>query len=136
MNTKPLYTTIRTENLEQLMSAKYILDNITKGIVQEKHLRIVCDAMLKAKTKHPHFANVMTDESIESCQAKLKEFRHINDIQENCGFSVADEILEEEILEAMEQYLQGNHKECGKELADSIVVLFRMMEMNDIEAKK
>lgn len=138
MNAKPLYTTITTEYLEELMSAKYILDNITRGTVRESHLRMVCDSLLKAKTKHPIFADMMFDESIdmEAIKSLLDNTRHDNDVNEMSHQSNAYDIMQEEILEAMEQFLNGNHEECGKELADTACVIFRMMEMNDAEAKK
>lgn len=136
MNTKPLFTTIDTDYLEALHNYKYIVECITKGVVNENHLRMVCDALMKAKTKHPHFADQMTDLNIDAVNSCLESVRHDNDIQENFGGSIAEEILQEEILEACEQHLQGNRKECGKELADCAAVIFRMMEMNEEGEKK
>lgn len=135
-NAKPLYTTISTDYLESLLSAKYILDNITGGTVKESVLRMVINSLMKAKRKHPHFADKMFSLDLVNAQSCLQSLRHDNDVQEHCGLSVAEEILKEEILEANEQYLLGNHEECSKELADVAAVIFRMIEMNESEANK
>ena len=128
---KPLYTSVKTEYLEQLKKESETLACICRGVISTRHLALIAESMKKALDKHPHFAEQMTDGSIKECQEALNKSREDNDLLENYGCEIADEILNEEYLEAMEAHLLGKRKECGKELADTAAVILRMMELND-----
>lgn len=135
--TQPLYTTIETEFYKNLLSAKYALDCITRGIINGKHIVLVCDSLMKAKTKHPHFADIFTNNDIKTARSTAFFAKKVNDDREANGkVCVATDILYEEVNEAEEAFLNGDRHECAKELADTAAVVFRMMEMNDEEAKK
>lgn len=130
--TQPLYTTIETEFYKNLLSAKYALDCITRGIINGNHIVLVCDSLMKAKTKHPHFADTFCNE-----EERKKDFlKFIQEKNDNAKTHSASSILLEELVEAQVAWLDGDNDECAKELADTAAVVFRMMEMNDEEAKK
>lgn len=132
-NAFPMFTTIETDYLQKLHSAKYTLDCITKGVINERTLMLICDAVIKAKRKHPCFVSQITDAKIDDVRDELISVRHTNDIQENCGFAFADEIQHEEDLEALESYLLNDHDGFIQETADAIAVKIRMIEFVEKE---
>lgn len=133
---KPLYTTITTEYLYELVSARYILDNITRGTVSESHLRMICDSLKKAKTKHPEFCDKITDRHIDKVRDELVMARKGNDFAERSGISVAEDIFLEEKLESEEKYLEGDVQGFKEEICDRIAVEIRMMEKVDSDANR
>lgn len=122
--TYPLYSNIETDYLHRLHEYKYLVD-----VIGLDTIRMVANSLNYARKKHPHFADIMTDGTLEKCREALKENRHSNDINENLGLQVADEILNEEYLEAMEQHLLGNKEKCIEELCHTAAVVFRMIEL-------
>ena len=89
------------------------------------HLVRIKEELRKAEAKHPEFCDAMIDPSldmtwneIESC-IKLRNER--NPI-------TADNILGEEVAEAMNSYQKGDKAHCLHELAQCGAVIIRMME--------
>jgi len=83
-----------------------------------------------AETKHQKFADIVTDCSLECCKEALRKVRFVND---NSPTVVADELLDEEYLEAMEAYLAGDKIKAIDECLDAMAVLARMIEMIERE---
>jgi len=92
---------------------------------QLAHQDMIETELVKAKEKHPKFCGGFTiyDDAIQvKCPLRLAR----EDV-ERCGFK-ADDILDEEKLEAVESYLEGRLDDCLHELAQCGAVVRRMME--------
>ena len=135
-NVKPLYTTVLTDYIDKLEKCAAIVDDITNGVVSRKHLGLIISSIKKAKAKHPFFVNKVTRIGIEYCIEALHKSRSLNDMREKDGSDTyADDIIEEESLEAKERYLNGDMEGFLEETADIIAIYIRTMEMAE-EKKK
>ena len=79
--------------------------------------------------KHPKFCDAVTNKSENAVKKALTDLRI-----DNSGTPYyADQILHEEICEALEAYQQGEKAHCLQELAQCAAVILRMMEFVDAE---
>lgn len=124
-NAVPLYTTVETEWLEELM-------NINKVTIRKEHLMLIKDSLTKARTKHPKFCDRLTQED-DADKANFYEqcIKQLNDRDSNEGKISAENILIEELAEMCTQVLNGDKQKAKEECADCIAVLVRIMEELD-----
>lgn len=83
----------------------------------------------KAYTKHPKFCDDFTGASERFIVDELECWRKVNSVAPYH----ADAILNEEILEALEAYKQGDMDHCLQELAQCGAVILRMMDFVQAE---
>ena len=107
-----------------------------------EHLKAIKYELNYAEKKHPKFCDCF-DSLMGSCykdivEKILHQVRSINDSlteENNIG---AINILQEEIIEAMLAYAEGDLPHCLQELAQCEAVILRTMEFvkNEMEKKK
>ena len=87
--------------------------------------------LAEAESKHPHFADGLSERSAGNVKFNLKVMRYINGKPPY----MADRIILEEVFEAIEAYQNGDLVHALLELAQCGVVILRTMEMleNEIE---
>ena len=87
--------------------------------------------LAEAESKHPHFADGLSERYAGNVKFNLKEMRDIN-ANPPC---MADRILSEEVFEAIEAYQKEDLVHAQQELAQCGAVILRTMEMleNEIE---
>ena len=73
--------------------------------------------------KHPKFCDDFSGADVEIVRDNLEFFRKANE-----GTQHADLVLLEEFYEAVEAYMNGDKKQCLKELAQCGAVIIRMMD--------
>lgn len=90
--------------------------------------------LAEAESKHPHFADGLSERYAGNVKFNLKEMREIN-AKPPC---MADRILSEEVFEAIEAYQKEELVHAQQELAQCGAVILRMMEFveNEIEEKE
>lgn len=85
---------------------------------------LVVQAMRHALNKHPEFCSKITEMNLESVIAILNDFRNRNNHEQ-----VADNVFLEEYYEFLEAYLGGKKINAVLELAQTIQVLYRTMDV-------
>lgn len=87
--------------------------------------------LAEAESKHPHFADGLSERSAGNVKFNIKEMRDIN-AKPPC---MADRIILEEVFEAIEAYQKEEIVHAQQELAQCGAVILRTMEMleNEIE---
>ena len=97
-----------------------------------KFIGMTLDELHNAEVKHPKFCDDFTGAREWFIVDELERWRTVN----SRAPYHADAILNEEILEALEAYKQGDLKHCLQELSQCGAVIFRMMEFveNEMEA--
>lgn len=95
-------------------------------------LHMIYDELEKAEKKHPKFCDDFTGAREWFIVDELERWRKVN----SSTPYHADAILNEEILEALEAYKQGDMEHCLQELAQCGAVILRMMQFvqNEMEA--
>ena len=90
--------------------------------------------LAEAESKHPHFADGLSERSAGNVKFNLKAMRDINGKPPY----MADSILSEEFFEAIEAYQKEELVHAQQELAQCGAVILRMMEFveNEIEEKE
>ena len=103
-------------------------DKLNKFIAQMKI------ELAEAESKHPHFADGLSERSAGNVKFNLKAMRDINGKPPY----MADSILSEEFFEASEAYQKEELVHAQQELAQCGAVILRTMEMleNEIEEKE
>ena len=85
-------------------------------------------AVVKAERKHPKICDDFCSIGIKGIKSKLDECRQLNDLYEDNNASEFYFVIREEILEAMESFVDGDYKQCLKELSQVAAVAVRGME--------
>lgn len=90
--------------------------------------------LAEAESKHPHFADGLSERYAGNVKFNLKEMRAINAKPPY----MADRIILEEVFEAIEAYQKKDLVPALLELAQCGAVILRTMEMleNEIEEKE
>lgn len=90
--------------------------------------------LAEAESKHPHFADGLSERYAGNVKFNLKEMRNINAKPPY----MADRIILEEVFEAIEAYQKKDLVPALLELAQCGAVILRTMEMleNEIEEKE
>ena len=90
--------------------------------------------LAEAESKHPHFADGLSERSAGNVKFNIKAMRDINGKPPY----MADSILSEEFFEAIEAYQKEDLVHAQQELAQCGAVILRMMEFveNEIEEKE
>ena len=99
---------------------------------------IVRNELNKAEQKHPKFCDAMIDPSdFASVLTTWDIVEQRTKIRNERGPWTADNILMEEVAEAMNAYQQGDKAHALQELAQCGAVILRMMELvhNEIEVE-
>lgn len=88
----------------------------------------ICDEYEKAKKKHPRFADMMmTPGEVLVAPRCAKDAQRANDEKRPEDITAKD-VFQEEFLEALAEYANGNHNECLDKLAQCGAVILRMMD--------
>ena len=94
-----------------------------------KFLTLIYNELERAEKKHPVFCDKLCDDYIHNWGNLESVYKEINDGHR--GFS-ADNILMEEVAEAMNAYLhpytEFDKEHCLQEMAQCAAVIIRMME--------
>lgn len=94
------------------------------------YLVAIKEQLRKAEGKHPKFCDVLTKcQFPEQMELAEKVYKNIN----SKGPWSAENILNEEIAEALNAYMRGDKYQCLVELAQCGAVILRMMEVVDAE---
>lgn len=106
--------------------------NMRKKSYKTVNLTKINIAHREACAKHTKFCDDFTGARERFIVDELERWRKVN----SCAPYHADAILNEEILEALEAYKQGDLKHCLQELAQCGAVILRMMQFveNEMEA--
>lgn len=88
----------------------------------------------KACIKHPKFCDKMTTYTLAGSRSAESMFKHYN----SSAPYYADELLKEELFEALTAYKEGDKAHCIQELAQCGAVILRMMDFvqNEIDNKE
>lgn len=123
-----MFTTIDTEYLDELHEGKKLLNSLT---IKPEHLQLISSSLVKARTKHPKFCDVLT-EGDKNYYEQLEDFiKNKNDNKDKAERTSADMILKEEIAEMFHAFTSGEKQKAKEEAADCIAVLVRIMEELD-----
>lgn len=85
-------------------------------------------AIVSAERKHPKVCDDFCVHDLWEVKDELEKTKLRNDANENCNESSFLGVIQEEILEALEAYLQKDYKQCLKELAQVAAVVIRGMD--------
>lgn len=88
------------------------------------YLMFIKDELRKAEAKHPVFCDDLMDDSVNFENLEL----HFKVERNSAGPYHAEDLLQEEIMEAMVAYRAGRPEDCLQELAQCGAVILRMME--------
>ena len=91
---------------------------------KEKFIALINAGLDKAESKHPKFCDDFTGAREWFIVDELERWRKVN----SGAPYHADAILNEEILEALEAYKQGDLEHCLQELSQCGAVILRMMQ--------
>lgn len=118
--------------LESMRQKEVELDMRERELKENKFVFSILAEHKKAKEKYPVFCDDFTGAREMFVLDELDRWRKIN----SSAPYHADAILNEEILEALEAYKQGDLKSCLQELAQCGAVILRMMQFveNEMEA--
>lgn len=144
----PLYTQLPLEEYEALMKENKALKqankNLTESVAELDAMRLkeveldmrelklkenkfvfsILTELKKAKEKFPVFCDDFTGAREDFVLDELENWRKVN----SSTPYHADAILNEEILESLEAYKQGDLEHCLQELAQCGAVILRMMQ--------
>lgn len=110
--------------LEAMRQKEFELDMRERELKENKFVFSILTELKKAKEKFPVFCDDFTGAREWFIVDELERWRKVNIVAPYH----ADAILNEEILEALEAYKQGDMKHCLEELAQCGAVILRMME--------
>ena len=82
-------------------------------------------AVVSAERKHPKVCDDFCTLDKDGVKGMLAETRGANDLYEDAGTSEFYLVIREEVLEAMEAFIDGDYKQCLKELAQVAAVAIR-----------
>lgn len=91
--------------------------------IDKRHIEAIAHEYWAAKEKHPKFCDDFSRADVEIVRDNLEFYRKANE-----GTQHADLVLLEEFYEAVEAYMNGDKKQCLKELAQCGGVIIRMMD--------
>lgn len=92
-------------------------------LLTKEHFKLIENELRNAVAKHPKFCDDFSGADVEIVRDNLEFYRKANE-----GKQHADLVLLEEFYEAVEAYMNGDKKQCLKELAQCGAVIIRMME--------
>lgn len=95
--------------------------------LRKEFLEDVEAAVVSAERKHPKLCDDFCTIDKDSVKNMLAENRNANDIYEDAGTSEFYLVIREEVLEAVEAFIDGDYKQCIKELAQIAAVAVRGM---------
>lgn len=107
---------------------------------QQDLLNIVADSLRHAESKHPAFASMISRRPIvpgqlESYRNKLalelERVRKGNNARESVGHEDIEDLLQEEILEALEAFYRGDYIGAKQEFSQVAAVAIRAMSWVD-----
>ena len=87
-------------------------------------LNAIYDELEKAEKKHPKFCDHLTVATLGGCKAAEALCKATN----SSAPYIAEDLLREEVFEALTAYLEGDKEHCLQELAQCGAVILRMME--------
>jgi NTP pyrophosphatase (non-canonical NTP hydrolase) len=96
--------------------------------LRKEFLADVEAAVVKAERKHSKVCDIFCFHKLCEIKDELEKTRTRNDAYERCDESHFLGVLQEEILESLEAYMQNDYKQCLKELAQVAAVAIRGME--------
>lgn len=96
--------------------------------LRKEFLADVEAAVVKAELKHNKVCDNFCIHKLVEVKNELEKVRTMNDADESCNESSFLGVLQEEILEVLEAYLQKDYKQCLKELAQVAAVAIRGMD--------
>lgn len=85
-------------------------------------------AVVKAERNHSKVCDIFCFHQLSEIKDALEKARTRNDAKESCNESYFLGVLQEEILECLEAYMQKDYKQCLKELAQVAAVAIRGMD--------
>ena len=85
-------------------------------------------AVVSAERKHPKICDDFCTLEKDSVKGMLADTRSANDLYEDAGTSEFYLVIREEVLEAMEAFIDGDYKQCLKELSQVAAVAIRGMD--------
>ena len=97
----------------------------------KERFRMIQRELDAARRKHPNFACEMTNRSLLNAEEWLGRYMTINSQS-----SVAENLINEEWMEALCEYLAGDRKNCLVELAHTAVTVIRAMDFVEKEMEK
>lgn len=87
----------------------------------------------KATKKHADFCRNVTEKRLQQIKTELAFIRQENDIRENHNEECLELLVEEELLELCEAYIEGNAALEKQECYDVIALLIRRIQQLDYE---
>jgi hypothetical protein len=93
-------------------------------MTKQEQLDMILHEYEKACAKHPKFCDILTNGNLENIGQALDFVR----LRNKAPISSANEVLTEEILEALEAYKLGEYEHTIQELAQCGAVILRMMD--------
>ena len=96
--------------------------------LRKEFLAEVEAAVVSAERKHPKICDDFCTLDKDSVKGMLAETRSVNDLYEDAETSEFYLVIREEVLEAVEAFIDGDYKQCLKELAQIAAVAVRGME--------
>jgi hypothetical protein len=96
--------------------------------LRKEFLADVEAAIVSAERKHPKVCDDFCTLEKDSVNGMLAETRNANDLYEDAGTAEFYLVIREEVLEAVEAFIDGNYKQCIKELSQVAAVAIRGME--------
>lgn len=85
-------------------------------------------AVVSAERKHPKICDDFCTLDKDSVKGMLAETRSVNDLYEDAATSEFYLVIREEVLEALEAFIDGDYKQCLKELSQVAAVAIRGMD--------
>ena len=96
--------------------------------LRKEFLADVEAAIVSAERKHPKVCDDFCTLDKDGVKGMLAETRGANDLYEDAGTSEFYLVFREEVLEAMEAFIDGDYKQFLKELAQVAAVAIRGMD--------
>jgi len=102
----------------------------------KKHIESICREYENAIRKHPFFANTITHNTAAGWNYKERVYKERNEMNESSGNKnwAADEILAEEVAEAMHAAAAGEIEHAQQEFYQVAAVCLRCVDL--LEMKK
>ena len=85
-------------------------------------------SIVSAERKHPKVCDDFCTIDKDSVKRMLAETRGVNDLYEDAEMSEFYLVIREEVIEALEAFIDGDYKQCLKELSQVAAVAIRGME--------
>lgn len=96
--------------------------------LRKEFLADVEAAIVSAERKHQKICDDFCTIDKDSVKRMLAETRSANDLYEAAGTSEFYLVIREEVIEALEAFIDGDYKQCLKELAQVAAVAIRGMD--------